>query len=783
MKTRAVVIPVAALFLLPALSPGQTVTTPFSESEALQILKVLTVDIGPRPMGSPAERRAMEFALWKFREYGCDTAYIMEISSTDNVNTRTGIALGIKRGETDSTIVLGGHIDSAGPDIPGANDDGSGSAVVLEAARVIAGRHTHSSYVFCCFGGEEQGLVGSRFFASTFPEIDRVVLMLQVDMANGGGVLYLDPDTHGKSAPRWLVRAAVEEYALLGYTDLVYPTHFFSLNYAFSGAAGSDHEPFLDKGIPSIDFTSDVSDPIHTPLDNFQNFIPSGLKRSGDLVVRLAERFDKGVPAPAGTERYWLMLVGRTPVFIPFWGLRVFLCFALAVAVAAFLAVRRRREPPGSPGRIRWSGLKMAALSILIVAPAWLSSDLVSLVKGVRHPWIGSSGPYFLLAAGGGLIGLWMSVRLARSAFRLSLCPYVLYKRAVILLLVFLLLAGFMNIKLTVEFAAALFLLGLAVLVRQPLLKCALAALSPVWMIRVVFSEWSGLFFGMGTNEPAGSAWSWLGMNALFILALSFFFLPALFGAAAVLRDSPSAGRMVRRGASLASLLGLLALSAGLAIYLTFTPSYPAPWERIVEINQEYSLATRSKTVMITSGEYLTGLQIASSDTQFRVGTHTTRLSVDPGKDFDTTLLSVERHAETRPSGGRWTVYDLQVSLAAAERPYTVTITYRDGKSGLEHFSTSLRSRTFDAGLTRLVPEERIGWYSFPDSHLLVPVTFWVADSDSVTENIEVVFDKLAKPMECTRPHTSFLRRTIYRDRTVYRHDPRAELLAAPHPL
>ena len=52
------------------------------------------------------------------------------------------------------------------------------------------------------------------------------------------------------------------------------------------------------KGIPAIDFTSDVSYPIHTPLDNWANFNPDGLPRTGDLVLRLFERFDGGVHAP-----------------------------------------------------------------------------------------------------------------------------------------------------------------------------------------------------------------------------------------------------------------------------------------------------------------------------------------------------------------------------------------------------------------------------------------------------------------------------------------------------
>lgn len=69
-------------------------------------------------------------------------------------------------------ILVAGHYDSraskvldASSDAPGADDDGSGTAVVLELARVLASYPTDASIVFACFAGEEQGLLGSAAFA------------------------------------------------------------------------------------------------------------------------------------------------------------------------------------------------------------------------------------------------------------------------------------------------------------------------------------------------------------------------------------------------------------------------------------------------------------------------------------------------------------------------------------------------------------------------------------------------------------------------------------------
>jgi hypothetical protein len=80
-------------------------------------------------------------------------------------------------------VLLGAHIDS--PNAPGALDDGSGSAVLLEVARVLdAGRVQPESDVYLVwFGSEELGLYGSYHFAATHQDLlDRTLAMLQVDM-------------------------------------------------------------------------------------------------------------------------------------------------------------------------------------------------------------------------------------------------------------------------------------------------------------------------------------------------------------------------------------------------------------------------------------------------------------------------------------------------------------------------------------------------------------------------------------------------------------------------
>lgn len=83
--------------------------------------------------------------------------------------------LGIQKGsDPNRYVIVSGHIDSrvtdvmdATHDAPGANDDGSGVALVLEAARILSHQHFRATIVYAAVAGEEQGLYGSTLLAKT----------------------------------------------------------------------------------------------------------------------------------------------------------------------------------------------------------------------------------------------------------------------------------------------------------------------------------------------------------------------------------------------------------------------------------------------------------------------------------------------------------------------------------------------------------------------------------------------------------------------------------------
>jgi hypothetical protein len=194
--------------------------------------------------------------------------------------------LGIQRGsDPNRYVIVGAHIDSrvtdvmnATADAPGANDDASGVALVLEAARILSKERFKATIVYAVFSAEEQGLWGATLLAQTAKARGwQVDAMLNNDIVGNtvgqGGVVVADRVrifSEGIRADESLAEA-IERRGLGGEDDG--PSR--ALAKAIDGAAGTipggldvfvdrrpdrfgrggDHEPFLREGFPAVRFT------------------------------------------------------------------------------------------------------------------------------------------------------------------------------------------------------------------------------------------------------------------------------------------------------------------------------------------------------------------------------------------------------------------------------------------------------------------------------------------------------------------------------------------------
>jgi hypothetical protein len=182
-------------------------------------------------------------------------------------------------------VVLGAHFDACGEHLgllfPGANDNGSGSSVVLGVAKAAArlGRKPRRSLLFVLFGGEEKGLQGSSWFAAHLPKsFVKVTAMFNFDMEGegdrAGAAISAQPETL-KAA----VLLADEKAATLAQTRVMNPP----------GVRGSDFAPFFLQGVPCASFWSNGPHiEYHTPGDTIYRINPDILADIARLAFRAA---------------------------------------------------------------------------------------------------------------------------------------------------------------------------------------------------------------------------------------------------------------------------------------------------------------------------------------------------------------------------------------------------------------------------------------------------------------------------------------------------------------
>lgn len=745
------IIPVFLLLLLVvSAAPGQT---PFMQDSAYAFLNVIAGDIGPRPMGSPNERAAMEYALAKFREFGLQEAFILPMHEAvaamqGGVNTNSGIAVGVLRGKSTRTILIGGHIDSAGPEIPGANDDGSGAATVIELARVLSHRNNESTIVFALFGGEEEGLRGSWYFAKNFDRMADIKLMLQVDMDNGSDWLLPLVRSKNHMTPKWLVKASYEEMEATGHEGLSYPTHFYSfLEATPGGGIGSDYEPFLEQGIAAIDFTSDVNDPIHTPEDNLANFIPGGLKRSGDLVYRLVERFDHGVPEGA-SDFYYLVQLGGLLLFFPLWSLWAFIVLSIGLAAAVLLRMRNRRTPEEQRKRI--PGLKLFLLMLIIQTCVWMSETVVGLIKGDRFPWMSSLTGYFVLGFLAALLGIWFAMRLAPSlGFSKDAYRYAL--RTISFLVIYIVLMAFRSPLLALYPAIGLFILALSFVAEQWYLKLLLWLIAPHFLFRLVFSEGFGLMAHALSGIPGDNAMISIWTTIIYILLFGTLSFPFLLAFAAIRFQKPESFAFLSRvktasgGAVLA--LGFL----GCVTYLSLQPTYSAAWQQLITVSERVDLDAGTGSTEISSMDYLDGTVIRTARGDSSIVNHVRRVQL---ADFspDDSWITTDRTVEARADSPKR--FSILLKLRTKYRPYKLTIRYSGGESTPRDVETPFVWSPEQNAIS-------LRWYAFQDSVLVIPLALSTVHSDTLRETIEATFVRPMVPVAVRRGQADVAFRTV----------------------
>lgn len=150
----------------------------------------------------------------------------------------------------DNVVMAGAHLDSV-IEGPGINDNGSGSAALLETALMMAESEPQNTLRFGWWAAEEQGLVGSADYVAGLPqeELDRIALYMNYDMVGSPNYVFMVYDADESTFPAPVAipagSAAIEDVYEQYYTAVDEPYD----DTEFSGR--SDYEAFILNGIPS----------------------------------------------------------------------------------------------------------------------------------------------------------------------------------------------------------------------------------------------------------------------------------------------------------------------------------------------------------------------------------------------------------------------------------------------------------------------------------------------------------------------------------------------------
>jgi len=164
--------------------------------------------------------------------------------------TTSNVLAESKTGDPNNVVMVGAHLDSVNAG-PGINDNGSGSAAILETAKQMAKVKPRNKLRFALWGAEEANLVGSTYYVANLTAAERakIALYLNFDMIGSPNhvfFIYDGDNSDNVGAPAGPVGSANIEKVFEGY--------FQQLGLAYKGtdfSGRSDYGPFIANGIPA----------------------------------------------------------------------------------------------------------------------------------------------------------------------------------------------------------------------------------------------------------------------------------------------------------------------------------------------------------------------------------------------------------------------------------------------------------------------------------------------------------------------------------------------------
>ena len=278
-----------AVFNMPDVKPAAASLQEFSAARAIRHVEAISQS--PHPIGSSEIEQVRNYIVAELVGMGISPE-VQETAVPDyfGVNNDQPVdvlnILAVLPGTNPTgSIVLAAHYDTVPPS-PGANDDSSGIATLLETARSLTASPALQNDVIVLFtDAEEPGQFryGARFFVANYESIDDVRLVLNFEALGRTGPSIMFETAPGNS---WLIEGLIQ--------GAPHPVAFSFMSdlYRLVAEGGTDFAAFEEAGINGLNFAYSFERTVyHTSLDNIESLDQRSLQHHGDYALNLVRHF------------------------------------------------------------------------------------------------------------------------------------------------------------------------------------------------------------------------------------------------------------------------------------------------------------------------------------------------------------------------------------------------------------------------------------------------------------------------------------------------------------
>lgn len=389
----------AAGLRTPGPLPADAPATQFSAARAMADIR--RIARAPHPVGSAEHARVRDLLLIRMDELGLSpevqtgalspgAARRLERegrpeAASAGVANLIGVLPG--RDRAAAPLLLMAHYDTV-PGSPGAADDSTGVAAILEIVRALRARGETARDVVVLFtDAEELNLDGARVFFGEHPLRDRIGAVINLEARGGGGRAMMFETGRGNGETVALLsRAAPRATGGVSSNALAVVVYEAMPN-------GTDFTIAKDRGIGGLNFAF-IGRPshYHSPVSTPETLDQGSVQHIGSQALEAADLYARAAALPAATPNVvYADLFGKVIVRHPpaaGWGL-----WALAAGLAGFAAWRARRGgglTPADLGRGALSGLWLVGAGVV-------AAQAARVLAGPMTGRVGSADAYYTL--------------------------------------------------------------------------------------------------------------------------------------------------------------------------------------------------------------------------------------------------------------------------------------------------------------------------------------------------------------------------------------------------